>query len=242
MNSRINGPHGRIIDERVDDDAHPVREDRASMSMSDVEILESGIDIVERAVPATPISRELARWEPSSSSPDRQLLEAETGRGNTDLTMFEPIGLRDHQRHGVSAQKRGSTPRLEERCALSPRKFPVAGAALRIFAAFRALFTRVVRARSEEPRGARMKVEEIIRIPDGRTVFVGQLEGAHRFVEPSLWWVMIEGRGSIVIGVEGEVMTSRQRPSRAIATREMIDADVLRSHAGSIELVEIKDR
>jgi hypothetical protein len=111
---------------------------------------------------------------------------------------------------------------------------------LHIWGACRAFFATIVGGESLKA-APRMNVEQIISLRDGRTVFLGEVEGANQFIGPSLWWLTMGCRPSSLVQVDGEV-TPRHQSRRALVTRDAIDLGLVGGHVGSISLIEFRGR
>jgi hypothetical protein len=250
MNSRIFDGRNRPIVQHGDIEADPVDQDIDETPASTLELLESGIDVVEYRPADNPVASEIARthstlWNdetrrnasPPGDAPTRalsgatQVVEVPVVRAIVSKTETQGSGS------GLSASiARPPTPKADVAPPRGDRWLS------RCIASCRAFFAAIVEAGRDERR-ARISVDEILHFKDGRTVFIGAISG-HRGANPlRLWWLLIAGKGYAVRGLEIELITSSGGGARrAIATREAVDTNLMRKHAGSIELVEIEDR
>jgi hypothetical protein len=240
MSSRIFDRFGRPVPGHDDIKAEAVDVDEGATTPSTLELIEAGVDVVEEAQTENVFASELARQRSSLWVEETRIAMARSVSDPTQLIVEGRRQLGSGARDMLERQDRARplTPRMAD--AGQPQRNAWV---VRIGEACRALFAAIIDSGHDEDTTARMTVDEVLRIDDGRTVCIGQLSGRARFAQPSLWWLVIEGKRSIVTGSEVDVVTSnRHGPSRAIAIREHVDAELIRKHVGAIELVEIKDR
>ena len=69
-----------------------------------------------------------------------------------------------------------------------------------------------------------MKITDLFRFADGRTVFVGPIEGDVKFVPPCRCELLVDGVPTCAIQIEGEMIPNRTSPEgyRSISTRDAV--------------------
>jgi hypothetical protein len=91
------------------------------------------------------------------------------------------------------------------------------------------------------PDPFRMRVEEIFWW-DGRTIFIGEMDGEHDILEQSIWRLFTSAGNCSLVGMEGELVASPNGSHRrAISTWENMDLALLCTAEGPIELVRVRE-
>lgn len=72
-----------------------------------------------------------------------------------------------------------------------------------------------------------MMIAELFRLSDGRTVFVGHVEGETKFIRPCQCELLMDGVRKALVAVEGEMIPEGRHPAgfRSVATRDAIALD-----------------
>jgi hypothetical protein len=72
-----------------------------------------------------------------------------------------------------------------------------------------------------------MRIAELFRFSDGRTVFVGKVEGETKFIRPCQCELLMDGVRQALVEVEGEMIACGSQPAgfRSVATRAAIALD-----------------
>lgn len=69
-----------------------------------------------------------------------------------------------------------------------------------------------------------MKIIELFRFVDGRTVFVGSIEGDVKFIPPCRCELLVDGVPTAALQIEGEMIPDRTSPAgyRSVSTRDAV--------------------
>ena len=72
-----------------------------------------------------------------------------------------------------------------------------------------------------------MTIVDLFRFSDGRTVFVGRIDGEAKFIRPCRCELRVDGVLRSVIQLEGEMMPDRNSPEgyRSVSTRDSVSLD-----------------
>ncbi len=75
-----------------------------------------------------------------------------------------------------------------------------------------------------------MKIVELFRFADHRTVFVGPIHGAKSFIGPCRCDLVIDGNVFHTVTIEGEMIADREPPNghRALSTLDNVSLDINR--------------
>jgi hypothetical protein len=69
-----------------------------------------------------------------------------------------------------------------------------------------------------------MKIADVFHFADGRTVFVGPIDGDVKFIRPCKCELLIDGVPTSIIQIEGEMMPDRSPTTgyRSVSTRDAV--------------------
>jgi hypothetical protein len=72
-----------------------------------------------------------------------------------------------------------------------------------------------------------MRVVDVFRFADGRSVFIGPVEGDVKFIRPCKCELLVDSVLSSFIQIEGEMMTDPASPEgyRSVYTRDIVSLD-----------------
>ena len=88
-----------------------------------------------------------------------------------------------------------------------------------------------------------MRIVDMFRFADGRTVFVGSVTDGPPFIRPCRCSLVVDGTQRAVIGLEGEMVPDRRHPEgyRSVSTRDETNLSEAEVKAGNCRLRQAEE-
>lgn len=91
--------------------------------------------------------------------------------------------------------------------------------------------------------GFTMRVEDVFRLGDGRTVFVGGVDGERTFIGPCVCRLFVDETMIAEYQIEGEMLVERRegsQPWRSLSTTAEVELDRAQVLSGRVRLVRLE--